>query len=172
MAIAPHKFDPDYAVHPGQTLRECIAHFAVPGELPQSYLKRLEAFCDVIEEDAENIEAITFGEAPITEELAHKFAKALGQPATFWLNLQDNYDSKYYELFWKRCRRKPLMQEVVLEDLDETYPDNLKRVVTKEGGFMGTCDGQVFTLHGYGSSMSISLMRGIIKAIDDKELLS
>ena len=171
MAIPPQKFDPDYAVHPGATLKECIEHYSVLGEVPKSFEAKLQAFCVVIEEDVETIEEIIWELAPITEELAHKFSKVFHMPATFWLNYQDSYDAKIYELSWKRRRKKPLIQEVCFDDLDETYPEYLKRVVTKEGAHMGTYDGQVFTLHN-GSSISVSLMRGIIKAIDDAELLS
>lgn len=95
--VSSQKFNPDYAVHPGRTLNECIECYSVPGEIPRSFEEKLRSFCARIEEDVDTIEDILFETAPITEDLAHKFAKVFKMPATFWLDYQDSYDAKVYE---------------------------------------------------------------------------
>jgi len=77
------EFTPDYAVHPGKTLEECMkAHGWAIGKLsdrlPLSYLQT---------------RAILNGEKPITERIALALEKAFDVPASFWLSLQRNYDA-------------------------------------------------------------------------------
>tara|TARA_Y100000034_G_C6902535_1_gene417741 strand:+ start:116 stop:427 length:312 start_codon:yes stop_codon:yes gene_type:complete len=76
--IAPYPYDPDYAVHPGLTLSECIA-----GKWAEDNGLEVIEICDIIN-----------GFKPITPELAKKFEKLLGIPETFWNNLQRNYETQ------------------------------------------------------------------------------
>lgn len=72
-------FEPDYAVSPGATIRECIefrgltpAQFAEAWTIPE-------------------IEKLLSGENPVTEEIAKKLELGLKVPARFWLERERHY---------------------------------------------------------------------------------
>ena len=74
------EFEPDYAVHPGETLAELskmlgCRELAVRGGI--SY---------------ETLERICAGVDPITPEIARALGTTGMAPEQFWLNLQDQYD--------------------------------------------------------------------------------
>jgi len=76
------EFTPDYAVHPGKTLEECVS----------SAGWTLCLFADRTGIPQEQIEAILDGAESITEEIAARLEKTLGVPAKFWMNYQREYD--------------------------------------------------------------------------------
>jgi len=75
-------YNPDFAVHPGETLRE---------ELETANISQIELMQRTgISE--KHISQIINGEASITPETAIKLERSLGVVAEFWANLQKNYD--------------------------------------------------------------------------------
>jgi HTH-type transcriptional regulator / antitoxin HigA len=74
-------YDPDYAVPPGETIREQMEHY---GWSQQELAIRLDT-------TAQTINRIFKGEQPITLETANKLERVLGAPARFWNNLELNY---------------------------------------------------------------------------------
>lgn len=79
--MVTRRFNPDYAVPPGATLRELMA---------DSYLtpKLVSIMTDL---SAETIEGICDGKVPITFEMADSLALAFGVPSSFWNNRELNY---------------------------------------------------------------------------------
>jgi plasmid maintenance system antidote protein VapI/Zn-dependent peptidase ImmA (M78 family) len=76
-----HFFDPDYAVHPGATLKEALDE----RDLSQSEFSTRTGLTE------KTISQIINGVAPISYETAEKFELTLGIPASFWNNRESNY---------------------------------------------------------------------------------
>ena len=74
-------YAPDYAVPPGETIREQMEHY---GWSQQELAIRLDT-------TPQTINRIFKGEQPITLETANKLERVLGAPARFWNNLELNY---------------------------------------------------------------------------------
>jgi addiction module HigA family antidote len=74
-------YNPDYAVPPGETIREQMEHY---GWSQQELATRLDT-------TPQTINRIFKGEQPITLETANKLERVLGAPARFWNNLELNY---------------------------------------------------------------------------------
>ncbi|MCD6578349.1 HigA family addiction module antidote protein [bacterium] len=73
---------PDYAVHPGETLREKLKELNMnPKEFAIRTGKPLKTISNVLN-----------GKSSITPEMAVKFEKVLGIPANFWMKKQANYN--------------------------------------------------------------------------------
>ena len=76
-----YPFEPDYAVPPGETVKEIMQAKRIPS---QEMAKKLglseEEFGDLLT-----------GKLEITFELTCQLQKATGTPATFWLNLEKKY---------------------------------------------------------------------------------
>ncbi len=81
-------FKPDYAIVPGETLRETLDSFG---------LSAAELACRTGMPERTISEIIT-GSAAINAETAHKFERALGIPASFWNNLVRNYQESLARL--------------------------------------------------------------------------
>jgi len=78
-SISPCPFDPDYTIHPGKTVVDCIiANFGKTNGLSDKEIDYLSAVCG--------------GYEPITEDLADFLVGILPTPKSFWMNLQKNYD--------------------------------------------------------------------------------
>lgn len=75
------RFDPDYAVAPGETLRSTL----IDSEMTQS---DLAARCGL---SVKHVNQIVHGVAPITHETALAFEKVIGVPARVWNRLEGNY---------------------------------------------------------------------------------
>jgi len=73
--------EPDYAVAPGETLQETLQALG----MTQSELARC------IGHSEEAIDAIMQGNAAITVDIVLQLERVLGVPASFWLNLEQNY---------------------------------------------------------------------------------
>jgi len=103
-----YKFDPDYAVPPGNTLLETL-----------DYLNISQAeFAKRTGRPVKTINEIIKGKAAITPESALQFEKVLGVAASFWINLESNYQENL-----ARQREKQLLAEQV---------DWLKEIPIKE----------------------------------------
>lgn len=77
-----NKFCPDIAIPPSETLLEIL-------ETKNMTRKEL---ADLTNLPIKTITKIFSAEAEITQEIAMQFEKILGVPASFWMNLQANYN--------------------------------------------------------------------------------
>jgi HTH-type transcriptional regulator/antitoxin HigA len=76
-----NSFSPNYAIPPGETLRETLNALG---------MTRVElGKCTGLSHKV--IKEIVRGEASISTEMASKLEQALGVPASFWINLEKNY---------------------------------------------------------------------------------
>ncbi len=103
-----YKFEPDYAVAPGETLRELIESIG----MTQAELARRTGLTTV------SIARILSGDQPISYETANRLELVTGVQAEFWNRLEANY------------REQLLKQETLLEQ--ERQMAWLKTVPTKE----------------------------------------
>ncbi len=74
-------FKPNYAVPPGETLRETLAWLG----MTQAELVRGTG------RPKDEINKVMTGNASITPEMAVQLERVLGIPASFWNNLERNY---------------------------------------------------------------------------------
>lgn len=81
MPLSEFRFDPDYAVAPGATLRSTLAEM----EMTQSDFAARTGL------SVKHINQIAHGIAPITHDSALSFEKVTGVPATIWNRLEANY---------------------------------------------------------------------------------
>jgi len=81
-------YDPDYAVLPGDTIREQMEHY---GWSQQELATRLDT-------TVQTLNRIFKGEQPITLETATKLERVLGAPARFWNTLELNYRERITKL--------------------------------------------------------------------------
>ena len=77
-----YKFQPDYAVHPGETLREKLEELNMN---PKEFAVRTG-------KPVKTISNILNGKSSITPEMAVQFERILGIPANFWMKKQANYN--------------------------------------------------------------------------------
>lgn len=76
-----YAYDPDYVIHPGETLQEWMEYH----NLPRTVATKIHGFTD------EEFDGILDGNVEITEELAHKLLNLTHIPAPFWLALEHNF---------------------------------------------------------------------------------
>ena len=81
MATAIYKYEPDYAVSPGEVLEEHLE----AREMSQAELARR---CG---RSPKLISEIIAGKAPVKPRTALQFERALGMDASVWLDLESNY---------------------------------------------------------------------------------
>jgi len=81
-------FDPDYVVHPGETLKEVMRAL----HLDVVALARRTSYPDRILRD------VIRGRAPITSGLALRLEETFGISAAFWRKLQRNYTRRLARL--------------------------------------------------------------------------
>lgn len=81
-------FDPDYAIHPGETLSEKL------GEIHMAS----KEFAIRTGKPIKTISEVRNCKSSITPEMAVQFEKVLKIPANFWLKRQANYDEKIAKL--------------------------------------------------------------------------
>lgn len=83
-----YKYEPDYAVPPGETLLETIDQIGMSqAELAERSGRPKKTINEIIK-----------GKAAITPETARQLERVLGIPATFWNNLERNYREKLAEI--------------------------------------------------------------------------
>lgn len=84
MAHSNRKFAPDYAIPPGETLAEILESIGMTqAELAERTGRHKKTINEIIK-----------GEAPITSETALQFELALNIPASFWMNLECNFQER------------------------------------------------------------------------------
>lgn len=76
-----YKYEPDYVVHPGESLKAFVE---------AKGLSELEV-CSLL---GSEVVGVLYLRSSLTPELALKIKSELGgPPSSFWLNLQENYDN-------------------------------------------------------------------------------
>jgi len=85
-------YEPDYAVPPGETIREQMEHY---GWTQQELAVRLET-------TVQTLNRIFKGDQVISLEMANRLELVLGAPARFWNNLELNYREQRSKLAEKR----------------------------------------------------------------------
>ncbi len=76
-------FEPDYAIHPGETLAETLEKLGMPqAELAQRLGRPLQMICEIIR-----------GKKAIPAETALQLERATGVPADFWNPSQRTYEA-------------------------------------------------------------------------------
>ena len=105
------EFQPDYAIHPGETLAETLGELGMSqAELAQRTGRPLKTINEIVQ-----------GKAAITADTALQLERATGVPASFWNNAQRNYEaalaqqSEYKELecqleWFRQFPIKPLVE--------------------------------------------------------------
>lgn len=76
-----YKFTPDYAVHPGETIKEWQE---IQGTSDEEFAEQLDVSTTILEQ-------LFAGEQPINKRLANRLELAIGIPASFWMKLEANY---------------------------------------------------------------------------------
>ena len=76
-----YQYNPDYAVPPGETIREVMESY---GMAQNELAVRLET-------SVQTLNRIFKGEQPITYETANRLEMVTGTPANFWNKLESNY---------------------------------------------------------------------------------
>ncbi|WP_291449677.1 HigA family addiction module antitoxin [Desulfovibrio sp.] len=84
MCANKYAYDPDYAVAPGETVREVMESF---GMTQREFAMRLDT-------TAQNLNRIFKGTQGITAEMANKLERVTGTSASFWNNLEGQYRSQ------------------------------------------------------------------------------
>ncbi|WP_338826102.1 HigA family addiction module antitoxin [Neomoorella thermoacetica] len=91
------RFEPDYAIPPGETLLDTIEYLGMTQtELAERTGRPLKTISEIIN-----------GKTAITPETALQLERVLGIPAAFWNSLQRNYD----ELLERKRERERLQQQ-------------------------------------------------------------
>jgi HTH-type transcriptional regulator / antitoxin HigA len=95
---AKHKFDPDYAVHPGRILDGILE---ARGMSKKDFAERSGL-------STKQISLILHGKAPITPQTSIQFERVLGMSADTWDNLERNYQKRLARL----AERKTFAQQL------------------------------------------------------------
>ena len=96
MTIKPKPYEPDYAVHPGATLLECIIFsFAYELITKKPFLEwdglNDNQNPDEVHDLMTQLITIIQAQAPLTETLINQLPQGF-PPKTFWQNYQKNYE--------------------------------------------------------------------------------
>jgi addiction module HigA family antidote len=97
MSTTTYLFQPDYAIHPGETLAETLEKLGMSqAELAQRMGRPLQMISEIIQ-----------GKKAITAETALQLERATGVPANFWNSSQRNYEEKPTTSFGSPSSTKP-----------------------------------------------------------------
>jgi addiction module HigA family antidote len=94
-----YKYQPDYAVHPGETLREKLNEINM---LPKEFAVRTG-------KPVKTISEILNGKSSITPEMAVLFEKVLEIPANFWIKKQANFN----EFIAREEQKRYIMEQAI-----------------------------------------------------------
>ena len=78
----------DLLVHPGETIKEVL----------EEKKMSQEELAIRTEYSPKHISEVVRGKKDISSEFANRLEYALGIPASFWMNLQSNYDKEVFEI--------------------------------------------------------------------------
>lgn len=127
-----HKYDPDYVVHPGETVKECMEMYdATPWQIALRRSKELHARenggnqPDRMRRDAAKLSGeigeIIFGGRSIEQRHAEAFEQAWNIPKRFWLDRQNAYEQ--YWRNWMEFMRAYHGLPALPQDNLSTNPD-------------------------------------------------
>ncbi len=118
-------YEPDYAIPPGETLRETLEALG----MSQSDLALRTG------RPTKTINEIAKGKATITPETALQFEHVLGIPASFWNNLQRNYEADLAQLAERRELERCLerlkrrtVREIIKRGWVRSYEDQVQQL--------------------------------------------
>ena len=83
-----YTFEPDYAVPPGESIRDVIASM---GMTQRDFATRLDT-------SVQNLNRLLRGEQGLSVEMAHRLERVTGVPASFWNNLESQYRTQLARL--------------------------------------------------------------------------
>jgi HTH-type transcriptional regulator/antitoxin HigA len=119
------RYEPDYAVPPGETLRETLDSIG----MTQSDLALRTG------RPTKTVNEIVKGKAAITPETALQFQRVLGVPASFWNNLQRNYEADLARLAERKqletCvewLRRGTVREIIKRGWVRSYDDKVQQL--------------------------------------------
>jgi HTH-type transcriptional regulator/antitoxin HigA len=79
-----HTYEPDFAIHPGETLLETLESLGMTQkELAERSGRPLKTINEIVQ-----------GKAAIIADTALQLERVLGVPASFWNNAQRNYEAQ------------------------------------------------------------------------------
>jgi len=113
---ARYKYEPDYAVHPGETLREKLEEL---GMTPKEFAVRTG-------KPVKTISEILNGKSSITFEMSVLFEKVLKISASFWIKKQANYNE-----FVVREKQKEELKKAQKWAMQFPYPQMAKMGLVK-----------------------------------------
>jgi len=113
---ARYTYQPDYAVHPGETLREKLEEL---GMSPKEFAVRTG-------KPVKTISEILNAKSSITSEMSVQFEKVLKIPAGFWIKKQSNYNE-----FVAREKHKQELQQASEWAKSFPYPQMAKNGLVK-----------------------------------------
>lgn len=93
-----YRYEPDYAVAPGETIREQMEHYS--WTLQETAIR--------LDTTVQSLNRMFKGEQPITLETSAKLERVFGAPARFWNNLELNYR----EQLAKESERQRLQEDL------------------------------------------------------------
>jgi len=94
----PLRYEPDFVTPPGQTLQDTLDGIGM----------RQAEFAKRTGNSAKTINEIVRGKAPITPDMALRFERVLGVPASFWMNFERSYRESL-----ARAKERALLQKQV-----------------------------------------------------------
>ncbi len=115
-----YTYNPDYAVPPGETIREVMESYG----MPQNELAvRLDT-------SVQTLNRIFNGIQPITYETANRLEMVTGTPAIFWNNLESNYREQLTKIDEKKRMESDLiwLKQIPVAELVE------RKAITEEKG--------------------------------------
>ena len=104
----------DLLVHPGETIKEVL----------EEKKMSQEELAIRTEYSPKHISEVVRGKKDISSEFANRLEYALGIPASFWMNLQSNYDKEVFEI--------NSLSNIEEKDLQEKLK-NLMQDITDQG---------------------------------------
>jgi addiction module HigA family antidote len=122
-ALRKHTFDPDYAVPPGESVRETMETLGMTQR----------ELADRTGLTVQTLNRIFKGEQPISYETANKLELVTGAPATFWNNLEAQYREQLAKLEQKAALAKNLdwLKTIPVAELvaRKVIPDTTDKVI-------------------------------------------
>lgn len=108
----------DLLVHPGETIKEVL----------EEKKMSQEELAIRTEYSPKHISEVVRGKKDISSEFANRLEYALGIPASFWMNLQSNYDKEVFEInSLSNIEEKELNQEyLVCQCNNRSYGKTIK----------------------------------------------
>lgn len=146
MVDVNNRYKPNIAIPPGETLKEVL----------ESQNMTQKEFAERVELSKKTVNQIIKGIAPITPETALKFESVFGIPASFWNNLERNYQETDLRLKTEKELEK---EKEILKSIN--YSDLVKLHWVKEAK---TIKDKILNLRSFLSVSSLKLVPNVYNA--------